>query len=53
MPGMLGSPKAWDSHSATVLTSKTGMTQSKYDACVFYKIDDNFDKKLGRHIDDF
>ena len=52
-PGLKGSPKAWDTHSSKVLTRDMQMEQSRYDGCIFFKIEGDLDQKAGRHIDDF
>ena len=38
-PGLKGAPRAWDTHSAKVLTSSMQMKQSQYDGCLFYRFE--------------
>ena len=55
-PGLKGAPRAWDTHSANVLTSSTQIEQSQYDGCLFYRLEpsrERIEEKAGRHIDDF
>ena len=55
-PGLKGAPRAWDTHSAKVLTSSMQMKQSQYDGCLFYRFEpsqERIEEKAGRHIDDF
>ena len=56
VPVLKGAPRAWDTHSANVLTSSTEMEQSRYDGCWFYRFEprrEHIDETAGRHIDDF
>ena len=34
-----GAPTAWDSYSAKVSTTATNMEQSRYDGCLFYRLE--------------
>ena len=55
-PGLMETPKAWDTYSANVLTNPMQMEQSRYDGCLFYRFEpsrEQVEEKAGRHIDDF
>ena len=55
-PGLKGAPRAWDTYNANVLTSSMEMEQSRYDGCLFYRLEprrEHIEEKAGRHIDDF
>ena len=56
LPGLKGALRAWDTYSANVLTSSMQMEQSRYDGCLFYRLEprrEHVEEKSGRHIDDF
>ena len=55
-PGLKGAPRVWNTYSAHVLTSSMEREQSRYDGCLFYRLEprrEKIKKKAGRHIDDF
>ena len=55
-PGLKGAPRAWNTYSAHVLSSSMEREQSRYDGCLFYRLEPRrecIEEKTGRHIDDF
>ena len=38
-PALKGAPRAWNTYSAHVLTSSMEREQSRYDGCLFYRLE--------------